>query len=89
MMNENELLSHEQSILEQYFQFIALFLWDKAKELVEKERDCQRSQHQNQSSILSSMMTALAQLSLADKNYINLNFLAPKGFLRKDVLVLY
>ena len=86
-MNENELFCNQQMILEQYFRFLASFVWEKAKELVEKERDCQRHQ-QNQSSILSSMMTGLAQLSLADKNYNNLHFLAPKGFLRKDVFVL-
>ncbi|CAG2104046.1 unnamed protein product [Medioppia subpectinata] len=64
---------------------LRLFLWDKAKEVVEKERDSQRLQ-QNQSSIMCSMMTALAQMSVADKNYIHLHFLAPKGFLRKDVV---
>ena len=85
-MSDQSLFSSQQTILEQYFKHLSCFMWEKAKELVEKERDCQRHQH-NQSSILSSMMTALAQLALADKNYINLNFLAPKGFLRKDVLV--
>lgn len=85
-MNQSDLFSAQQLILEQYFKMMASFLWEKAKELVEKERDCQRHQ-QNQSSILSSMMTGLAQLSLADKNYHNLHFLAPKGFLRKDVFV--
>lgn len=83
-MGDQNLLSGQENLMEQYFKYLSSFMWDKAKELVEKERDCQRHHH-NQSSILSSMMTALAQLALADKNYVNLHFLAPKGFLRKDV----
>ncbi|CAG2167433.1 unnamed protein product [Oppiella nova] len=85
MSGARDVVSSQETILEQYFTLNAVFLWDKAKEMVEKERDSHRHQ-QNQSSIMSSMMTALAQLSLADKNYIHLHFLAPKGFLRKDVV---
>lgn len=85
-------LIHQQLILEKYNSLMGQFCWDKAKELVEKERDSHTSQrggHHHTSSIVSSMQTALSQLAQADKNYMSLNFLAPKGFLRKEVFVFF
>ena len=31
------------------------------------------------------LMTSLSHLTTAERNYMNLTFLAPKGFLRKEV----
>ena len=86
-MDDKDLVFNRiQSLIENYSFTMSQFNWDKAKDMVEKERDILSNKNSFQISYLvSSMLTALAQLSLAEKNYLSLNFLAPKGFLRKDV----
>ena len=86
MDDKDLVLNRIQSLIENYSFTMSQFSWDKAKDMVEKERDILSNKNSFQISYLvSSMLTALAQLSLAEKNYLSLNFLAPKGFLRKDV----
>lgn len=86
-MDDKDLVFNRiQSLIQNYSFTMSQFNWDKAKDMVEKERDILSNKNSFQISYLvSSMLTALAQLSLAEKNYLSLNFLAPKGFLRKDV----
>lgn len=86
MDDKDLVLNRIQSLIENYSFTMSQFSWDKAKDMVEKERDILSNKNSFQISyMVSSMLTALAQLSLAEKNYLSLNFLAPKGFLRKDV----
>lgn len=77
-----------EALMEQYLIFHTNFLWDKAKEFIEHERDTFRAAHQSHvSSILASLMNALSQLTLADKNYLTLQFFSSKVFQRKDSYV--
>lgn len=74
-------MSREQGFLEAFFLSISQFGHEKAKELAEKEREAIKTQI---GSVWNSMLTLLAQLAIAEKSYMTLNFLASKGFLRKD-----
>lgn len=78
-------VDHVESVLEQFFILHTNFLWDKAKEYIERERDVFRAGHHSHcSSILASLMNSLAALTLADKNYLTLQFFSSKVFQRKD-----
>ena len=81
-------VEHVEQLLEQYFIYHTNFLWDRAKEYIEHERDAFRAAHHSHvSSILASMMSALIQLTLVDKNYLTLQFFSSKVFQRKDSFV--
>lgn len=82
-------VDYVDALLKQFFLYHSNFLWDKAKEYIERERDQFRATQQSihglsGHSILVSLMNALAQLTLADKNYLALQFLSSKVFQRKD-----
>lgn len=81
-MECDDFLVKEQRVLELYFSNIGHFNYDKAKEIVEKERDglCKTGANY----LFSSVLTALSQMALAEKLYMSLQYLAPKSFLRKD-----
>lgn len=78
-----------EEMLEQFFIFHTNFLWEPAKTYIERERDAFRASHHGHghgscSSVLSSLMGCLGQLTLADKNYLTLQFFSSKVFQRKD-----
>lgn len=68
-----------------------MFGFERAKEIADKEKEQALKGHMHGSNCASSgftwviLTTATAQLALTEKGYMNLAFLAPKGFLRKDV----
>lgn len=74
---------------------VAIFSFDRGKEIAEKEKERAlknpgQSQQGSSSGFTWVIITnALAQLSQTEKAYVNLTFLAPKGFLRKDVSIVY
>ncbi|XP_071955184.1 KICSTOR subunit 2-like [Antedon mediterranea] len=71
----------EQSILEVYFVALGQYNYDRAKELVEKEREVVRSQ--SNSSTWVSMLSMLSRLAVAEKNYASLTYLNPKWLFGK------
>jgi len=77
--------------LDNFWNELSIFSFERAKEMADKEKE---TALKTQSSHLGSsgfnwviLSTALSQLAFAEKAYTNLSFLAPKGFLRKDVNV--
>ncbi|XP_064480136.1 KICSTOR subunit 2-like [Ornithodoros turicata] len=79
-MEEDEFFAYERGVLEAYFSALGRFNFDKAKEIVEKERDVTvKSLH-----LFSCVLTALSQLAVAEKLYMSLQYVVPKSFLRKD-----
>lgn len=81
-MDCDDFLAKEQKVLELYFSSLGHFNYDKAKEIVEKERDALFKTGANY--LFSSVLTALSQMAVAEKLYMSLQYLAPKSFLRKD-----
>ncbi|XP_054162860.1 KICSTOR subunit 2-like [Oppia nitens] len=75
-----------ETLIEQYFLLMSAFQWDKAKELVDKHRDQLRQQYRQQPQQQYSLLAALSQLALADRNYTHLQFLTQKGLFRKDIV---
>ena len=72
-------------LLEQYFAYHSNFLWDKAKEFLETERDRLKARHPScGASIVVALFNALSQLNLAEKNYMQLQFFSQKFLQRKD-----
>lgn len=79
-----------ENVLEHYFKFHASFSWDQAKDFIERERDLFRAEHSSHvSSIMASMLNAMAQLAIVDKNYYTLQFFTSKVFQRKDLYDFY
>ncbi|XP_071538385.1 KICSTOR subunit 2-like isoform X2 [Panulirus ornatus] len=72
---------HEEIILQGLLAHFSTFCYDKAKELAEKERDMSRC---NGSALWQSLLNCVGQMAVAEKLYMNLSFLTPKGFLRKE-----
>lgn len=71
---------------------MSVFTFERAKEIADKEKEQALKSHMHGNNYCASsgftwviLTTAMAQLALAEKSYMNLAFLAPKGFLRKDV----
>ncbi|XP_054720112.1 KICSTOR subunit 2-like [Uloborus diversus] len=81
--NAEDIISKQQAVLDDYFSLLGNFAFDKAKEFLEKEREAAVKNH-SVAPFFSSALSAFAQLATAEKNYANLVFLGPKGFLRKD-----
>ncbi|KAH9418619.1 hypothetical protein DERP_003944 [Dermatophagoides pteronyssinus] len=77
-------IQNVESILEQFFYYHITYQWDKAKEFIERERDQFRAK--NSHLILTSMLHYLAQLIIADRNYLSLQFFSCKVFQRKNLL---
>jgi len=84
--------------LDKFWGEVSIFSFEKAKEIADKEKERALKTHvqTSQGSPTPSsnggggftwviLTTALAQLAFTEKAYVNLVFLAPKGFLRKDV----
>ena len=77
-------MSKEDTVLESYFVYISNFSHEKAKEVVEKERDVARV---SSGSSWSQLVSVLINLSNAEKTYHSLTFLIPRSgsvFLRKE-----
>ncbi|XP_023236832.1 KICSTOR complex protein C12orf66-like isoform X2 [Centruroides sculpturatus] len=79
----DDLIIKEHTTLETFFQFLGQFAFDKAKDLIEKEKESIQKCHQA-NTIYLNLLSTLAQLAIAEKSYASLLFLVPKGFLRKD-----
>ena len=77
-------MSKEDPTLESYFVYISNFSHDKAREVIEKERDSSRG---SSGSSWSQLVSVLINLSTAEKTYHSLTFLTPRSgsvFLRKE-----
>ncbi|KAF0308699.1 KICSTOR complex protein C12orf66 [Amphibalanus amphitrite] len=68
-------------LLDNISTLIGGFLYDKAKESLEREREATKLSPVTSWNVL---VNGLIQLSLAEKSYMSLMFLAHKSFLRKD-----
>jgi len=79
-MAENCSTKKEEQFLSSYFNSLAQSSFDKAKELVDKDRD----NGKNQNGIWHYLMGTLSQLAVTEKSYMSLLFLVPKSFLRKE-----
>ncbi|CAL1279319.1 unnamed protein product [Larinioides sclopetarius] len=82
--NAEDIIIKQQTILDNFFNLLGSFSYDKAKEYLEKERDLAVKNH-TVAPFFSSALSAFASLAAAEKNYANFMFLGPKGFLRKDL----
>ncbi|CAL1537513.1 unnamed protein product [Lymnaea stagnalis] len=70
-------LPHEESILEHYFTLLSQASFDKAKELVDTEKDGHKFSN---AASWGEILQCLSQLATAEKNYSNLVFLGQKRF---------
>lgn len=74
----------EEGTLQQYFLLLSQFAFDKAKDLIEKEREAHKASF---GSSWALMVHTLTQFALAEKSYMGLGFLEQKWFGRsKDSL---
>lgn len=74
----------EESVLDAYFQLLSQFAFDKAKDLMDKEREIHKASF---GSSWALMVHTLGQFSIAEKTYMSLGFLEQKWFGRsKDTL---
>ncbi|XP_069668591.1 KICSTOR subunit 2-like [Periplaneta americana] len=80
--NQYKMTDHEESFLKDFFTHVANLGFDKAKELVERERESRTGQ----SGPWGMLVTHLPQIAMAERSYGELGFLVTKnkGFLRKD-----
>ncbi|XP_058809994.1 KICSTOR subunit 2-like isoform X2 [Phymastichus coffea] len=76
-------MDHEEEFLNIFFTQITQLCFDKAKELVEKERESCKS---TQMGPWGMLLMHLPQIAVAERSYADLGFLHTKnkGFLRKD-----
>ncbi|XP_064652423.1 KICSTOR subunit 2-like isoform X2 [Lineus longissimus] len=75
-------VSQEQALLESFFSCLSQFAYDKAKELMEKERDGHKATFGSSWGLL---MHSMANMAMNEKTYTSLVYLSPKWFGRKDV----
>ncbi|KAJ1522183.1 hypothetical protein ONE63_002493 [Megalurothrips usitatus] len=75
-------MDYEEEILSLFFTNVAQLCFDKAKEVVEKERELK----QGTSGPWGMLLTHLSSLAVAERSYLDLGSMIPKnkGFLRKD-----
>ena len=74
----------KEELLETYFTFISNFSHDRAREVVEREKEVART---GSSSSFHQLVVALVGLAGAEKQYLSLSFLLPRTssvFLRKE-----
>lgn len=77
-------MSREETVLKSYFIFISNFSHDKAREVIEKEKEQNRGAT---SSCWTQLLNTLISLSTTEKTYHSLTFLTPRTgsvFLRKE-----
>ena len=77
-------MSKEESLLKSYFTFISNFSHDRAREVVEREKDVVRT---GPGSTFNQLVVGLVSLAGAEKQYLSLSFLLPRTssvFLRKE-----
>ncbi|KAG1664396.1 KICSTOR complex protein C12orf66 [Nymphon striatum] len=76
----------EQAIIEAFFTELSCFNFDKAKDIVDKERELLKNGSSGNSVniIWLSLASALSLLAIMEKNYTSLAFLTTKRFLRSD-----
>ncbi|KAK1789969.1 hypothetical protein P4O66_002288 [Electrophorus voltai] len=86
-MSDEELrpVPKERAVLESFFTQLGMFSFDRAKDYVEREKDCSKSA----GATWASLLAALAHLAAAEKAYHNMTFLGQKlggqsFFSRKD-----
>ena len=78
-----------ENCLEIFFSYHSNFLWNKAKEYIERSRDSFKAlQSAHSTSVVVLFMNTLSQLTQIDKNYLSLQFFSTKVFHRKDSYVL-
>ncbi|KAK7873877.1 hypothetical protein R5R35_005738 [Gryllus longicercus] len=77
------MMDHEEEFLNVFFNHVSQLNFDKAKEIVERERESLRLA---QGDPWAMLLAHLPQIAVAEKSYIDLGFLVTKnkGFLRKD-----
>ncbi|KAJ9591916.1 hypothetical protein L9F63_001518 [Diploptera punctata] len=80
--SETTMTDHEESFLKDFFTHVANLGFEKAKELVERERESRSGQ----AGPWGMLVTHLPQIAIAERSYGELGFLVTKnkGFLRKD-----
>jgi len=59
---------------------LCAFSFEEAKGLVEKQ-----GAQKNNDPLWGFLLQVVANITVVEKQYLNLSFLAPKGFLRKEV----
>jgi len=74
-------LQEVQDLLDNISTLIGGFLYDKAKEVLEREREATKL---SPLTPWNGLVNGLIQLSIAEKQYMSLMFLTHKSFLRKD-----
>lgn len=76
-------MDHEEEFLSSFFNNVSQLNFDKAKELVDKERESSKT---SQGGTWGMLLTHLPQVAIVEKSYVDLGFLLTKnkGFLRKD-----
>jgi len=72
--------SKEEEVLSSYFLHLSTFSYDRARDLLEKEKEGGKGIVSRWSQFIS----VLVQLCTVEKQYTNLTFLQTRGFLRKD-----
>ncbi|KAL7638887.1 UNVERIFIED_CONTAM: hypothetical protein RMT77_010421 [Armadillidium vulgare] len=70
-----------ETFLQSLFTHFSYFAFDKAKEQADRERDVSKNQC---SPVWTTLLSCVSQLAIVEKLYMNLLFLTPKGFLRKE-----
>ncbi|XP_071804317.1 KICSTOR subunit 2-like isoform X2 [Asterias amurensis] len=80
--SQQHILPMEQQFMDMYFTALSNFAYDRAKELVEQEKEAVRSQPQL--SLWGSLVNALSVLASAEKMYMHLAFFEQKWFVRRD-----
>ncbi|KAK6959961.1 KICSTOR complex protein [Biomphalaria glabrata] len=73
----NSSVTHEESVLEHYFQLLSQSNFDKAKELVDNEKDGHKF---STAASWGETLQCLSQLATAERSYCNLVFLGQKRF---------
>jgi len=71
----------DETVLCPFFNHLSTFSFDRAKDLIEKEKECCVK---GVSSRWTQFVSVLVQLCTAERLYVNLTFLQPRSFLRKD-----
>ncbi|KAK3087218.1 hypothetical protein FSP39_003233 [Pinctada imbricata] len=71
----------EETLLEEFFVLVSQFAFDKAKEIMDKRKESQKSVFGSSWALL---IHSLSQLAVAEKTYTSLGFLEQKGFFTRS-----